>query len=368
MALSWIIAGGGTGGHVTPALALGEAIARREAGDRILFIGSDRGLEARLVPEAGFQLEALPSRQVMGLGPLGRVLGALSILRAALHAQRAIGRFRADLVVSVGGYAAMPSVIAAALRRTPLILVEPNAQPGRVNRLAARVARRVFVGSPAAVERLGLDPDSQRARCVGVPLRESLIAAFRNAPERRPLEAPYHLLVFGGSQGARQINQAVMDALPLLGDLPLRVFHQAGEADRERVEAAYAKSGIEAEVVDFEPEMPKRYRWADLALCRSGALTVAELALAALPALLVPYPFAADDHQSANARELEVAGAARRLDPAKLDGERLAAALRELLDDPSLLAAMSGAASDLGRPDAAHRVIQECVALLEELG
>jgi UDP-N-acetylglucosamine--N-acetylmuramyl-(pentapeptide) pyrophosphoryl-undecaprenol N-acetylglucosamine transferase len=341
MALSWIIAGGGTGGHVTPALALGEAIARREAGDRILFIGSDRGLEARLVPEAGFQLEALPSRQVMGLGPLGRVLGALSILRAALHAQRAIGRFRADLVVSVGGYAAMPSVIAAALRRTPLILVEPNAQPGRVNRLAARVARRVFVGSPAAVERLGLDPDSQRARCVGVPLRESLIAAFRNAPERRPLEAPYHLLVFGGSQGARQINQAVMDALPLLGDLPLRVFHQAGEADRERVEAAYAKSGIEAEVVDFEPEMPKRYRWADLALCRSGALTVAELALAALPALLVPYPFA---------------------------GERLAAALRELLDDPSLLAAMSGAASDLGRPDAAHRVIQECVALLEELG
>jgi UDP-N-acetylglucosamine--N-acetylmuramyl-(pentapeptide) pyrophosphoryl-undecaprenol N-acetylglucosamine transferase len=370
MGLSWVIAGGGTGGHVTPALALGEVIAKR--GDRVLFIGSDRGLEARLVPQAGFELVALPSRQVMGRGVAGRAAGALAILAATFRARREIARAHADLVVSVGGYAAMPTVIAAVTRHTPLALVEPNAIPGRANRLAARFSQRIFVGFEAAAPRLasrGGRRSAGRVRCLGIPLRETLVAAFDEASQTRRPSPPYHLLVFGGSQGARQINEAVMAALPRLADLPIEIFHQAGESDREAVAAAYAEAGVPGQVVAFEPDMPARYRWADLALCRAGALTVAELALAGLPSLLVPYPYAADDHQAANARELEQAGAAVRLDgPGEmaLSGDRLADALGELLCEPERLVAMRGAASGLARPRAAQDVVEECVRMFEE--
>jgi len=370
MSLSWVIAGGGTGGHVTPALALGEVISKR--GDRVLFIGSDRGLEARLVPQAGFELVTLPSRQVMGRGAIGRAAGSLAILTAAFRARRELARARAELVVSVGGYAAMPAVIAAVTRRTPLALVEPNAIPGRANRLTARFCQRVFVGFEAAATRLG-DRGGQRStrrlRCVGIPLREALVATFEEPSQVRRPSPPFHLLVFGGSQGARQINQAVMAALPRLAELPVEIFHQAGESDRERVAAAYAEAGVSGRVVAFERDMPARYRWADVALCRAGALTVAELALAGLPALLVPYPYAADDHQSANARELERAGAAVRLDgPGEraLSGDRLADALSELFAEPEQLVAMRAAASGLARPRAAQEVVEECVRMLEE--
>jgi len=370
MGLSWVIAGGGTGGHVTPALALGEVISKR--GDRVLFIGSDRGLEARLVPQAGFELVALPSRQVMGRGVAGRAAGALAILAATFRARREIARAHADLVVSVGGYAAMPTVIAAVTRHTPLALVEPNAIPGRANRLAARFCQRIFVGFEAAAPRLasrGGRQSAGRVRCLGIPLRETLVAAFEEASQARRPSPPYHLLVFGGSQGARQINEAVMAALPRLADLPIEIFHQAGESDREGVAAAYAEAGVPGQVVAFERDMPARYRWADLALCRAGALTVAELALAGLPSLLVPYPYAADDHQAANARELEQVGAAVRLDgpgEAALSGDRLADALDELLCEPERLVAMRGAASRLARPRAAQDVVEECVRMFEE--
>jgi len=369
--MSFAIAGGGTGGHVTPALALGEAIRRRDAGDRILFIGSDRGLEARLVPESGFELEALGSRQVMGRGVLGRIAGAIAILGASVRAWRVLGRFRPDVVISVGGYAAMPAGLAAIARRVPLVLVEPNAVPGRVNRMLARFARRIFVGFEAAGRSLARgrrpnadgDPD---VRCFGIPLRARLVDAFcdRSAPRRKPAP-PFRLLVFGGSQGARQINDAMRDALPRLASLPLEVFHQTGEADRERVALAYAEAGVPAQVVAFERDMPARYRWADLAVCRSGALTVAELALAGLPALLVPYPYAADDHQAANAAELEEAGAALRLDARALDGEALADALIGLFHEPARLEAMAAAAAELGRPDAASRIVADCSTLAE---
>jgi len=358
MALRWAIAGGGTGGHVTPALALGEAI--RERGDEVLFIGSDRGLEARLVPQAGFSLVALRSRQVMGRGALGRAAGGAALLLATLPALAALRRFRTDLVISVGGYASLPAALAARLLRRPLVLVEPNAVPGRVNRLCARAAKLVFTGfESAGFPALPRD----RVRCVGIPLRRSLVEAFRTprppAAEARPLR----LLVFGGSQGARQINEAMIDALPGLSEIGIEVFHQTGEADRERVADAYAKSGIGAVVAAFEPDMPARYLWADVALCRAGALTVAELALAGLPSLLVPYPHAADDHQRANARELENAGAARCLDAGTLSGEQLARELLAMAQQPRALAEMAEAARRRARPDAAQEIVSQCAAL-----
>lgn len=362
MALSWVIAGGGTGGHVTVALALGEEIARR--GDRVVFVGTEQGLEARLVPEAGFELVTLASRQVMGRSALGRLAGIAGILGQVGPARRVLRDHAADVVVSVGGFAAMPAAVAAVLSRRPLTLVEPNAIPGRVNRLTARFARRVFLGFEAAAQRIG--SDSARTLHTGIPLRRGLIEAFERAPARKAPEPPLHLLVFGGSQGAKQINEAMMELASSLAGRAVRVFHQTGETDRDRVAAAYAKAGALATVVAFERDMPGRYAWADLAVCRAGALTVAELAMAGLPALLIPYPHAADDHQAANARALAEAGAGRCIGSRPLDVPALEAALFELIDHPDRLAPMSEAARRLARPEAAARVVEACVALLEE--
>jgi len=356
----WVVAGGGTGGHVTPALALAERIVAR--GDAVLLLGSERGIEKTLVPEAGFQLETLASGQIMGKGMFARASAAFAIARGCVAAWRTLGAHDSAIVVSVGGYASVPAVVAALLRRRPFALVEPNARPGRANRAAARFAERIFVQFEEAA--VALAPDDGRASAPGIPLRSALVAAFSGAPPRRPPEPPYRLLVFGGSQGAHQINEAMMEAAPSLVRHQIRIFHQTGTADRERVGAAYAAAGIDAEVVDFEHDMPRRYREADLALCRAGALTVAELAMAGLPALLVPYPYAADDHQSANARALADAGAARVLASRPLPSAEVVASVEALFASPEALRAMSAAASKLARPDAAERIVESCAELL----
>jgi UDP-N-acetylglucosamine--N-acetylmuramyl-(pentapeptide) pyrophosphoryl-undecaprenol N-acetylglucosamine transferase len=365
-ALRWVVAGGGTGGHVTPALALAETIAAR--GDSVRIFGSERGLETRLVPDAGFELVALPGRQVMGQSLGARLRAVVDLARGCVAAWRALGAGSADVVVSVGGYASVPAVAAAAVRRLPIALVEPNAVPGRANRAAARVAALIFVQFDEAAAALGGSQRASGLRTLGIPLRQSLVEAFAKGPPRRVPEAPFRLLVAGGSQGAKQINEAMIEAAKILDPARLEVFHQTGEADRERVAEAYRSAGFRAEVVAFERDMPSRYHWADLAVCRAGALTVAELAMAALPSLLVPYPYAADDHQSANARSLARAGAARVLDAKSLTGADLARELADLLADPAEIEAMSAAAGVLARPDAASDIVAECAALAAARG
>ncbi|MDJ0849371.1 MAG: undecaprenyldiphospho-muramoylpentapeptide beta-N-acetylglucosaminyltransferase [Myxococcota bacterium] len=358
----WAVAGGGTGGHVTPALALAERIAAR--GDEATIFGTARGLEARLVPEAGFALRTLPSRQMMGRGLLSRLL-ALPVLAAACAAAwRILGRERIEIVLSVGGYASVPAVVGAALRRLPVVLIEPNAVPGRANLYAARLARRIFVHFAVAAE--GFRAAADRVSAPGIPLRAALVQAFAGEYERRRPEAPFRLLVFGGSQGARQLNEAMMAAAPILDPDAIEVFHQTGAADRERVAEAYVKAGIRAEVVAFETNMPQRYRWADLALCRSGAGTVAELEMSGLPALLVPYPYAADDHQRANAKALEQAGAARVMPRGELSGADVAAAINEAFGQPDELVRMGARAAALARRDAAERIVAESACLIGE--
>jgi UDP-N-acetylglucosamine--N-acetylmuramyl-(pentapeptide) pyrophosphoryl-undecaprenol N-acetylglucosamine transferase len=256
----------------------------------------------------------------------------------------------------------MPCVVAALTLRIPVALVEPNARPGRANRAVARFARRIFVQFDEAAAALA--PGDPRVSTPGIPLRHDLVEAFSTTPARHTPEPPYRMLVLGGSQGARQINEAIIDALPSIPPTRLRVVHQTGVADRERVEAAYRAAGIDAEVIEFERDMPRRYREADFALCRAGALTVAELAMAGLPALLVPYPFAADDHQAANARALADAGAAEVLPSRPLTGADLIAALDALLAAPDALRAMGAAAAKLARPDAAERIVEACAELL----
>jgi UDP-N-acetylglucosamine--N-acetylmuramyl-(pentapeptide) pyrophosphoryl-undecaprenol N-acetylglucosamine transferase len=340
-------------------LALGEAIVDR--GDAVLFVGSERGLESKLVPEAGFDLETLPSQQVMGRSSIGRLRGGLSILRSVIPARRCIKRFEADAVVSVGGYAAMPTALAARTCGRPLFLVEPNAIPGRVNRLTARFAESVFVGFESTRQTM---PKRTETVCLGVPLRRALRRAFADAEGTHTPRQSLRIMIFGGSQGARQLNESVPEALIRLAPSEIDVFHQTGEADRERVTRRYAEAGISAEVVAFERNMPTRYRWADLAICRAGALTVAELALAGLPSLLIPYAFAADDHQSANARALEEAGAAQRIEATPLDSRALAQTIAEFVRTPARLDPMRAAARKLARPNAAHEIIDYCVARL----
>jgi UDP-N-acetylglucosamine--N-acetylmuramyl-(pentapeptide) pyrophosphoryl-undecaprenol N-acetylglucosamine transferase len=353
------VAGGGTGGHVIPALALAERIRARD--HSVILIGSTLGLESQLVPKAGFELATLPAGQVMGRGIAARASAAFAIARGALAAARLLRQRRIEWVLSVGGYASVPTVMAAAALRIPIALVEPNAQPGRANRLAASFARRIFVQFDDAAKRLG---GGARVLTVGVPLREALIRAFHDAPPRRTPRAPLRLLVFGGSQGARQLNDAMIALAPRLDPARFEIVHQTGESDRARVADAYAATNLRAEVMAFEPQMPRRYREADLALCRSGAMTVAELALAGLPALLVPYPFAADDHQSANARALVAAGAARLLPAKTLTPDDVMGALDELSAQPERLREMGLAAAKFARPDAAERIVDACLALL----
>jgi UDP-N-acetylglucosamine--N-acetylmuramyl-(pentapeptide) pyrophosphoryl-undecaprenol N-acetylglucosamine transferase len=356
------VAGGGTGGHVTPALALAERITAR--GDSVILIGSPQGLESRLVPKAGFELVALPAGQVMGRSVVARAAAAVAIARGTLAATGLLRRRAIELVLSVGGYASVPSVLAAAALRIPIALVEPNAKPGRANRLAARMARRVFVAFDEAAKELA--PESgTRVRALGVPLREALVKAFQAAPPRREPKPPLRLLIFGGSQGAKQLNDAMIALAPRLDPARFEIVHQTGEADRERVAAAYAATGLRTEVLAFEPDMPRRYRESDLALCRSGAMTVAELAMAGLPALLVPYPFAADDHQSANARALAAAGAALLLPAKTLAPDDVLRELNSLAQAPERLRTMSDAAAKQARPDAADRIVDACRALLD---
>ncbi|HEY8492622.1 MAG TPA: undecaprenyldiphospho-muramoylpentapeptide beta-N-acetylglucosaminyltransferase [Myxococcota bacterium] len=357
--MCWVLAGGGTGGHVMMALALAEEIVA--AGDAVLFVGSARGMEAKLVPDAGHELVTLPARPLAGRGPLAKVGALGAFARASAAAVGLLRRRGVDLVLSVGGYAAAPAAAAAIALRRPLVLVEPNAIAGRTNRWMARFASRVFTAFRAAEAAFaGRAP----VETSGAPLRRAVVEAFASGGPRRVPAPPFRLLVVGGSQGARQLNEAMIAALPELDPARIEVFHQTGEADRERVAEAYARAGVRATVVAFDAALASRYQWADVALCRAGAMTVAELAMAGLPALLVPYPYATDDHQRANARALEEAGAARLLDPAGFDGKQLAQALGELLARPDALLEMGRRARALAQPEAARRIVAASRALV----
>jgi UDP-N-acetylglucosamine--N-acetylmuramyl-(pentapeptide) pyrophosphoryl-undecaprenol N-acetylglucosamine transferase len=362
MSGAFVISGGGTGGHVTPALALGEAL--REHGERVLFVGGERGIEKRLVPEAGFELATLDARPLLGRGPLARAAALLALARAALAARNLLKAHGARLVIAVGGYASAPAALAAVLTRTPMVLVNTDAVPGLANRLLARFARRIFVGWPGAAEAFG---NGARVEVTGVPLRAALRRAFAIGSEgEKPREDErLHLFAFGGSQGARQINDALLAAIPALDPARVSVVHQTGESDRARVEAAWRAAGFYALVTAFERDMPSRYRWADLVVCRAGAISVAELALAGRASLLLPLAHVGGGEQFANARELERAGAARVLDSKSLSQATFTRELVALLEDPSLLRTMGSHAARLGRPDAAEAIAAACRRLVE---
>ncbi len=350
-----VVAAGGTGGHVVPALAFAEALGR--AGAAVLWVGARRGVETRLVPAAGWTLLALDLRPWRGRWYRPFVFVPL-LLASLVPLGRFLRRERPCAVVAFGGYASAAAALSALLTRRPLVLHEQNLVPGWASRLFAPHARLVFVTDGDVLAK------HARVRAVGVPVRSAFLAL--PPPETRfaARRGPLRLLVLGGSQGARSLNRLVPEALGLLPPpRDLVVVHQTGAAGLDETRARYARAGITAELAPFFDDMPARYAAADLAVCRAGASTLAELAAVGLGAVLVPYPHAVDDHQRANALRHAEGGAALVLGEQDLDAGRLAAALAPLLADRDALRAMAARARARARPDAAAIMARDVLGL-----
>jgi len=342
-----ILAGGGTGGHVIPALAIAHEL-RKTYGVEVLFIGTARGIENRLVPADGFPLRLIEVGALNRVSLATRLKTFLGLPRAVWAARSMLSEFQPDVVIGVGGYASGPAMLAAVMKGIPTLAFEPNVVPGFANRVVARWV------SAAAVHFEETAKYFRHAEVTGVPVRQAFFGiAGKTLQHERPT-----LLVFGGSQGAHAINQAMTQCLPeLMKQAPgIHIIHQTGERDYNDAQAAYRRAGASAEVFPFINDMPAFFARADLLLCRSGASTVAEITAAGKPAIFVPFPRAADDHQRVNAQALERAGAAVVLEETKLDEVWLVETVSNLLGDSSRLRRMSEAARSLAHPNAARDI------------
>lgn len=353
-----LIAAGGTGGHIYPGIAVAKEIMRRHPGSEVRFVGTARGLENKLVPQAGFELSLIDSAGLKNVGLIARVRGFLVLPKSFLAARGLIKTFRPDVVIGAGGYVSGPVVLTAALLKLPTLVMESNALPGMTNRTLARFVDRAAVSFDAA-----LPCFRGKAEVTGNPVRREFfeIAARQRQPAR------FSVLVFGGSQGARAINEAMIAALPSLASVKagLQITHQTGEADFAKVSSGYAEAGWsdQADVRKYIENMVDSFRETDLVVCRAGATTTAELIAAGKASIMIPFPLAADDHQRRNAEALEVAGAGRMILQQDLSGERLASEIITLASDPERLATMEQAARKLARGDAAAAVVK----MVEEL-
>lgn len=349
-----LIMAGGTGGHIFPGLAVAEAL--RGAGAEVRWLGAAGGMECEKVPARGIEVDTIRIAGLRGKGLAGWLLLPFRLARAVAEAGRVFARHRPDCAVSFGGYVAGPGGIAARLRRVPLVVHEQNRIPGMTNRALAKMAKVVMEAFP------GTFPASTQAVSCGNPVRAELTRLA--APEVRwqGREGPPRLLVTGGSQGARALNTVLPEALALLPENRLpRVRHQAGRTAAQEVAERYRELGIMAEVPAFIEDMAEAYAWADLVVCRAGALTISELAAVGLGAVLVPFPHAVDDHQTANARVLTEAGAAVLCPEAECTPAGLAELLGPLLDDRAQTLELAKAARAVAVTDAAERVARVCL-------
>ena len=353
-----ILAGGGTGGHVIPALAIAQEL-QKQYGAEVLFIGTARGIENRLVPSAGFALRLVEVGALKNVSLITRAKTMFDLPRAVWEARRILCEFRPDVVIGVGGYASGPAMLAAILKKIPTLAFEPNLVPGFANRL---VARRV---SAAAVHFADTARFFPHAEVTGVPVRQAFFDIAGPAPRGNPT-----LLVFGGSQGAHALNKVLMESVaPLRERLPqLHIVHQTGERDYNDAAVAYAGLGDSIEVFKFIDDMPGFFARADLLLCRSGASTVAEVTAAGKPAIFVPFPRAADDHQKRNAEALERAGAAVMLEESRLSRDTLVETVTSLLNDRPRLERMGEAARKLSHPNAARDIATMAATLAGATG
>jgi UDP-N-acetylglucosamine--N-acetylmuramyl-(pentapeptide) pyrophosphoryl-undecaprenol N-acetylglucosamine transferase len=356
-----LIAGGGTGGHLYPGIALAREIRRRDPSAAVTFVGTATGVEARVVPREGFPLALIRVAGLKGTSGITRIKGFAVLPLAALDAWRLVSRFRPDVVVGVGGFASGPVLLLAALRGYPTMLLEQNALPGITNRLLARVVRAAAVTFDEA---LAFFPGT--GFVTGNPVRPEFFLDTKEANDRfvSPRYAA-RVLIFGGSQGAHAINVAMVEAATRLAtaDPAVAITHQTGERDLDLVRDGYRRAGLEARVEAFLYEMDREMTFADLVVARAGATTLSELAAARRPAILVPLPTAADDHQRKNAEVIARAGGAEVIEQRELTGPRLADAILALARDPARRERMAAAIQAFARPDAAARIADRVWAL-----
>jgi UDP-N-acetylglucosamine--N-acetylmuramyl-(pentapeptide) pyrophosphoryl-undecaprenol N-acetylglucosamine transferase len=350
-----LIAAGGTGGHIYPGIAIAKEIIGRDAESEVLFVGTARGLESKIIPDNGFQLSLINSAGLKNVGLVGKIKGLSVLPKSFLEARKIIRQFRPHVVVGAGGYVSGPVLMMAAIMGVPTLVMDSNALPGFTNRQLARFVDKAALTFDEAMPFFG-----KKGVVTGNPVRAEF---FEIPPKSRGAE--FHVLIFGGSQGARAINNAMAEALPLL-DLhaqKLTITHQTGEADFERIRDAYAASKFTADVRPFISDIFVEFGKADLVICRAGATTCAELSAAGKASIMIPFPLAADDHQRKNAEALQKAGASKVILQKDLTPASLAAEITALMNEPDAITQMEAAAKKLGRPNAAAVTVD----IIEEL-
>lgn len=361
-----IIAGGGTGGHLFPGIAVAEEFLARDPGNEVLFVGTERGIEARSVPAAGYRLELISAAGIRGKRGLSQVSGIAKMFYGYAQSRKILKNFRPDLVLGVGGYASLPMVLAAGGMRIPHFIHEQNAIPGQTNRLLARFADQVFITLQESARYFPQD----KILLTGNPLRRQILDMVKRVNNNATPDAAncdrndgktVRLFIFGGSQGAHAINMAMIEALPLLANSPvkLEITHQTGEKDCDEVAGAYRTAGLNANVTKFISDMASEYAKADLIICRAGATTIAEVTACGKCCLFIPFPHAVDDHQRKNAEALLKKEACFMLIEHELSGERLAKTICELTQDNETLKATGQLAFSLARLDAAQIIVDE---------
>ncbi len=360
-----VVAGGGTGGHLFPGIAVVEELRRRAPNVDVMFVGTERGIENRVLPKLGEKLTLLDVKPLKGQGALGVVRNASRLPLAMGQALSVLRQHRPQVVIGLGGYAAGPMLLAAATLRTPTALLEQNAHVGLTNRMLSPLVGRAYLTYPQTASTFS----SQRARVLGNPVRRALVEAAQMAQaDPRGMEARSRtILVLGGSQGARALNDHVPEALAAagVGQRGIAVLHQAGAASVADVQARYDALGIAASVVPFIDDMARTYASSSLIVARAGATSLAEICAIGRPSILIPFPYAADDHQTRNAEALEHAGAAIMVRESELGGSKLCDAIRSLIENDERRRTMASAARAQGRPDAAAAIVDD---LLEWLG
>jgi UDP-N-acetylglucosamine--N-acetylmuramyl-(pentapeptide) pyrophosphoryl-undecaprenol N-acetylglucosamine transferase len=352
-----LFAGGGTGGHLFSGIAVAEEIRRRFPEARTLFVGTTYGLEKEIVPENGFKLQFIQATPLKGSGLLARIKSLLRLPRAYLQSKKILKEFQPDVVVGIGGYASGPMTLAAHFSKIPTAVIEQNSIPGFTNRQLERFADRVFIAFQGAAKYF----NPKKVRFTGNPTRRLESPGKVSKDPGR-----FHLFVLGGSQGAHALNAAMRDALPLLQEKKdrLRIVHQTGPSDFAEIQAAYQKGGFAAEVFSFRPELGDYYAQADLMLCRAGAGTITEVQNKGVPSILIPYPFAADDHQLHNAKEMVESEGAEMILNRDLSGPKIAERLLYYMEHPEELRAMREKTGALAKPRAAEEVLE---VLLSEI-
>ena len=360
-----IIAGGGTGGHLVPGLALAEEVKKRDSSTEVVFVGTEHGIEARIIPREGYPLKFLRTEGIVGRSLLKKTKAGFKLLLSFVDANRILKEVMPDIVIGVGGYASGAIVFAAGMKSIPTMIHEQNSVPGLTNKMLGNVVQRICVTYQESRSSFPMG----KTFLTGNPIRARILKGDKESAYKLfSLEKDlFTVFVFGGSSGAKSINRAMVDTLNHLGDLKdkIQFLHQTGSADFDNIREAYRKAGVKAMIAPFIYQMAEAYSIADIVISRAGATTLAELTALGKPAILIPYPFAAGRHQEFNAIKLREMGAAFMIRDNELSGETIAAHISDMYKDDSLRADMQRASRGLGSPDACTRIVDVAVSLIK---